>query len=90
MVNQPITEWFDQGAHCLLCGQPYAECQGYTAEGRAVVSCGDCGAVYLVENPLALQMADDDLPVIEFDYGSEVERDVNVLDDAPYGDGYSW
>ena len=32
-MNQPITEWFNQGAHCALCGQPYAECEGYTAEG---------------------------------------------------------
>ncbi|MFM8390437.1 MAG: hypothetical protein ACKOA5_14465 [Actinomycetota bacterium] len=36
------------------------------------------------------QMASDDLPVVEFDYGTEIDRDVNVLDDAPEGDGYSW
>jgi hypothetical protein len=89
-MNGPITEWFDQGAHCLVCDQPYAECEGYTAEGRAVVACADCGAVYVVDPQTASHMADDDLPVIEFDYGTEVERDVNVLDDAPYGDGYSW
>ncbi|MFM7094756.1 MAG: hypothetical protein ACKOYL_09420 [Actinomycetota bacterium] len=47
-MNQPITEWFNQGADCLLCGQPYAECDTYTAEGWAIVSCGDCGAVYMV------------------------------------------
>jgi hypothetical protein len=35
-------------------------------------------------------MAEDDMPVIEFDYGTDAERDVNVLGDAPEGDGYSW
>lgn len=89
-MNQPITEWFNQGAHCLLCGQPYAECEAYTPEGWAVVACGDCGAVYTVAPEFVDQMAEDDLPVIEFDYGDERERDVNVLDEAPEGDGYSW
>lgn len=89
-MNQPITEWFNQGAHCLLCGQPYAECEAYTPEGWAIVTCGDCSAVYTVAPGFVDQMAEDDLPVIEFDYGDERERDVNVLDDAPEGDGYSW
>ena len=89
-MNEPMTEWFDQGAHCLLCGQPYAECEGYTAGGWAIVSCGDCGATYEVDPAVAMHMSDDDLPVTEFDYGGKIDRDVNVLDDAPYGDGYSW
>ena len=89
-MNGPITEWFNQGPHCALCEQPYAECMGYTAEGWAVVECSECGAVYTVQPGLAEEMAADDLPVTEFDYGSGEERDVNVLDDAPEGDGYSW
>jgi len=46
--------------------------------------------VYTVAPEFIGQMAEDDLHVVEFDYGTEIDRDVNVLDDAPEGDGYSW
>jgi len=36
------------------------------------------------------QRASVDLPIIGFNYGTEIDRDANVLDDAPEGDGYSW
>lgn len=89
-MSQKVTEWFNQGADCLLCGQPYAECEAHTQEDGAIVSCGECGAICTVSFDSVAQMASDHLPVVEFDYGPEFERDVNVLDDAPEDDGYSW